>query len=381
MRLICVGYTYPVDIDLKSEERRIAFDFIHPNTFFGRIESRIHDIWADAVIVISDPSLSTPGLYVTDVPNISAADKFDLSAALSVVRSIRGFADDIAMGDGRKWKSIPCIILGSKDDFSKYDLLGSRYQALDFEAIELEQVDKSIDPIVEVVKKYRQKILDDFDNLGFIVSYESGRYRLGPALSSRNNVESAYYHGPADSRGNDRIVTIDRDNLDIQVETEKFEFLINKPDVSEEEIHAFLEEHPHFISRAENLLSKPRFSDSAQKLLIPDFIAKPLVAEQRDDRWKILELKRPQVPILVGKENRRWLSSEVMKAIRQLKDYRDYFLNPQNKSEIKRVLGHELRYPKLGVLIGRLPKGETNDLDREQKDLSGVSRLCLINQT
>ena len=62
-----------------------------------------------------------------------------------------------------------------------------------------------------------------------------------------------------------------------------------------------------------------------------------------------------------------------MAAIRQLRDYGDYFSNPENTNEVARVLGHPLRHPRLGVLIGRLPKGdEIEALELEQARCPGI---------
>lgn len=65
----------------------------------------------------------------------------------------------------------------------------------------------------------------------------------------------------------------------------------------------------------------------------------------------------PQVKLLAGKGNRVQFAHGVTKAITQLKDYADYFRNPSNKEVIKRVLALHLRFPKLAVLIGRMPTG------------------------
>lgn len=85
--------------------------------------------------------------------------------------------------------------------------------------------------------------------------------------------------------------------------------------------------------------------------MIPDFILKPIVAQQRDSRWEVLDLKLPQVKLLAGKGSRAKLSSKVMDAIRQLRDYKEHFEDPAHAREIDSVLGHALKKPKLGVLI------------------------------
>lgn len=55
-----------------------------------------------------------------------------------------------------------------------------------------------------------------------------------------------------------------------------------------------------------------------------------------------------------------------MKAIAQLRDYGNYFADPNRAKDVERVLGRQVRRPQLAVLIGR-DNGEDPDvLDAEQ---------------
>jgi hypothetical protein len=109
----------------------------------------------------------------------------------------------------------------------------------------------------------------------------------------------------------------------------------------------------------------PLQSDSGP-LLVPDFIIKPVVAYQRDSNWEILDLKKPDAKLLAGPRLHTRLSHEVMQAIAQLRDYRDYFRNPEHTERVASALGHHLRYPKLAVLIGRLSGVNVEELEKAQ---------------
>jgi hypothetical protein len=78
---------------------------------------------------------------------------------------------------------------------------------------------------------------------------------------------------------------------------------------------------------------------------------------QRDCNWEVLDLKKPTAKLLAGKGPRTRFSQEVASAIAQLRDYGEYFRDPRNAAAIASLLGHSLRYPRLAVLIGRLPRG------------------------
>src|SRR5262249_8923001 len=132
------------------------------------------------------------------------------------------------------------------------------------------------------------------------------------------------------------------------------------------------EQNPHFLSLIAQPLPQVSFRNSAGRLLVPDFILRPIVAAQRDSRWEVLDLKRPQVPLLVGSGARRRISHEVTIAIRQLRDYGDYFGDPRNTAQVQQKLGHPLRRPKLGVLIGRLRVADIEALESEQARTTDV---------
>ncbi|HEX7767881.1 MAG TPA: Shedu anti-phage system protein SduA domain-containing protein, partial [Nitrospira sp.] len=221
------------------------------------------------------------------------------------------------------------------------------------------------------IRNYRQNVLNELDNLGFIVTYEAGRYRLGPALKPRPDLVGYYYFGPADMRP-DRFVTVDRDLVGVQLEVELLEALLNKKDTSEGDFQKFFAEYPHFLSTLAIPMPHVQLRDETGKLLVPDFILKPIVATQRDSRWEVLDLKKPQASLIVGKGSRRRLSHNVQEAIRQLRDYGDYFADPRNGGTVERALGHRLRRPKLGVLIGRMVASELEALEIEQNRLPDV---------
>jgi hypothetical protein len=214
-------------------------------------------------------------------------------------------------------------------------------------------------------------MLNELDNLGFIVAYDAGRYRVGPALKPRPELVGYYYFGPADER-RDHFVTVDRDLVGAQLEVELLEALLNDPGAVEDDFQIFFEQNPHFLTQIATVLPHVRLIDDSGKLLVPDFILKPIVAAQRDSRWELLDLKMPGVPLLAGKGSRRRLSQEVQKAIRQLRDYGDYFADPRNSHVVERTLGQALRRPRLGVLIGRLPDADVEALEREQSRLPDV---------
>jgi hypothetical protein len=332
-----------------------------------RDSDSLRSLTADAIVIVPDDGVNPHDRQQTD--HFGGANAVLLSVELQRT------PDEIAMPDGRKWKAVPTLVFS----FSP----GAAAEAAGASArVEVEEIgdvpsfdvqhlaDAGAAHLKEAVRNYRRLVLDELDNLGFIVEYQAGRYRVGPALKPRAELSGQYYFGSADRRP-ETFVTVDRDLLGVQTEVELFEALINRPDVSEAELQEFLEQNPHFLSVVAQCLPHVRL-EASSGLLIPDFILRPLVAMQRDSRWEILDLKKPQVLLLVGAGTRRRLSHEVMKSIRQLRDYGDYFADPRNASEVESKLGHRLRRPKLGVLIGRLQNVEFEALETEQNRIPDV---------
>jgi hypothetical protein len=288
-----------------------------------------------------------------------------------LTQEIRRLPDSRAMQDGRKWKAIPIIIVlsGTAAAYFREELkrFAASEGAVFIEALpEFEATFRSID---STVREYRQRILAEFSNLGFLVSYRNGRYRVGPAMKPARELEGFLYYGPGDQRGGrGSYFTVDRDLCGIQYEVELFEALINRSETNEIELQHFFEAHPHFLSDAQTTFPLPhvRLEGHSGTLLIPDFILKLIVAYQRDSNWRVLDLKKPGARLLAGPVRHIRLSQEVTQAITQLKNYGDYFKDSANTDRVAEVLGHRLKYPELAVLIGRLRESEVEMLNLAQ---------------
>jgi hypothetical protein len=291
-----------------------------------------------------------------------------VSSVARLVTELRALEPSVAMMDGRKWAAIPFIILVS----SVFSNDGIR-ESIDATVLTVsEDYVQNVEQIRDVVSQYKRRLLDELDNLGLLVVYQNGRFRVGPALTpNQRKVEGEFYYGPADAREGVRgkYFTVDRDAFGIQYEIEQFEALVNSPNVGELDLQKFFEQNPHFLIAARLMQALPHVPlvDPNGKVLIPDFVLKPIVAFQRDYNWEILDLKLPQAKLLAGPANHKRFSQDVMKAINQVRDYKDHFENPLNASKITNLLGHALRHPRLAVLIGRMPpSGEVEALEHAQ---------------
>lgn len=330
-------------------------------------ESSTNGLVADAIVCIVSDSLGFPGLLDEDLQMGDLLSGEPLESVVRLVRDVRGMPPYCAMNDGRKWSSAPIVLIVPELD--RYAIS----EPLEATVITMHrQPDSGLEQIRAVISKYRSQLFDELDNLGLLVTYRSGRYRVSPALTvSDRAVEGHFYYGPADTRQGARgkYFTVDRDEYGIQYEIEQFEALINDPEVTEYHLQKFFEENPHFLvtTRLMQALPHVRLEAETGKILIPDFVLKPIVAVQRDSNWQVVDLKHPQAKLLAGPSDHRRFSQEVMQAINQVRDYKDHFENPANTSRVASVLGHRLRHPQLGVLIGRMPaSAEVELLEKAQ---------------
>lgn len=345
-------------------------DLVSPGSVVERLRSGVDALAvADAIVL----GLSLIGA--------SEGEGEQVIPPIRLARALRELPASSAMPDGRRWNRVPIVILGwrisSRADLGEdvHVYRGPRRRVLpglgpaEFVADVGELDDDLVLFMDDIVEDYHRRIVDDYRDLGFLITEDHGRLQLSPALKPREPVESELYYGPADRRDRSRYITIHRDFYGISYEAEELEALINRKDVTEPELQKFFERHPHFLTSGiwSRAISHPRLPLDDRKSLVPDFVLEPIIAERRarDLEWQILDLKRPQERLVVGSERRRRLTSEVMKAIAQLRDYGEYFADPQHAKNVERALGHPVRRPQLAVLIGR-DDGEHGDvLDAE----------------
>jgi hypothetical protein len=355
------------DVEERWAALGIGTTHIAPTRLLSALNSPLErqELIADIIVLASERETSS-----TMLTNL-----LDAPFAIDLIDRIRQLSENVAMPDGRRWSAIPIRTMNRVNHPLNAlafvaKLLKVKYS--DVSAYELPRSDDFGAAVLRSdVRHYRQAVLDELDNLGFIVGYEAGRYRIGPALGRRPHLVGRYYYGPGDKRG-EPFVTVDRDLLGIQLEVELLETLLNKEDASEVDFQHFFENHPHFLSSLARPMAHVQLRDATGRLLVPDFVLKPLIAVQRDSRWEVLDLKKPQASLLVGRGSRRRLSHDVQEAVRQLRDYGDYFADVRNSEAVQHALGHRLRRPKLGVLIGRLPVEEVEALELEQSRLPDV---------
>lgn len=190
----------------------------------------------------------------------------------------------------------------------------------------------------------------DIDTQKYTLSEEDGRYSLvsydllvGTKLPKQ--VQWATSGAAA------RVNLASPKKLELGAQIEQFEWLINKPNVSEHDIQKFLESAPNFLLGLEHksLHSQLTMVREDQPSLRPDFFLERIEGDFCD----ILDIKLPTASLVVGTPNRRTFSASVISAMGQLREYRNYFNDPANIRLFQTRYGLTAFRPKIQVVIGR----------------------------
>jgi len=331
-------------------------------------------------IVFLEPSIDvgiaqTPDGRFVPVPEMTPWEGHFHNARIS--EAIRSLPENCAMRDGRKWKTIPQIVLTTH---------GHRHQAYDGLDVEfvIDVTQQMLfegygspvtwNKIEKIVNNYHQNAAQEYERVGFLVINDHGLYRVKRGFHKKNANESEFYYGGKDRRRFQRFVTIGRDSDGVEYEAWLFEQLLNNSQAGERELHNFFEEHPDLLAEimmGVPISHKPYFATNKQT---PDFSVAPILPRDSGEWVKLLELKGPDANVLRNKRHlHRDLAPAVSQALAQVRDYDESIHDPLNLMAVEKALGYIPEFSERAVLIGRNPPSEDDKLwDKRRAEQPGV---------
>lgn len=143
---------------------------------------------------------------------------------------------------------------------------------------------------------------------------------------------------------------------------QELERIINADKIRESAVEQLLRRNPLFL-RGLNYTQaffQVILPQSHESDLRPDIIAKPVGS----DWWDVIDLKLPNAPVLVGRDNRVSLSAALTEAAAQLREYSAFFDQQRIVRYVEEKYGFKCHKPKLVVIIGRDPLRFTEDQKR-----------------
>ena len=98
-----------------------------------------------------------------------------------------------------------------------------------------------------------------------------------------------------------------------------------------------------------DFIPHPVLKDNANKELIPDFMA-----QRPDGLWQIVELKRPDTPILKSPEKHSHFYAHMQEYVSQCREYSEYFDDAANRSSFKQRYEKDIqKHPSSIIVAGR----------------------------
>jgi hypothetical protein len=275
---------------------------------------------------------------------------YTLPRALKVAADFRQLPESCAMRDGRKWKSIPFIVISEQPYYFGYP---DEIRRLNVTLIHPTPYPQQIlSTVKDTVDDYLKRILEDYRQLGIMFTFEKGRARIAPALKKKDpEAESVYYYAPADRRNNRGWVTVMRDNEAIAADVEIFRRLLDMK-ASEREMQRFFEENPFFLSQLRLGIQVPHPSYRTHRWS-PDFAFTSILGASDIRDIDMLELKGPAEELLNYHKNHPGFTALLHKAIDQIRDYGEYVNHPENFRKMMRQFGYIPTSAKLAVVLGR----------------------------
>ena len=152
-----------------------------------------------------------------------------------------------------------------------------------------------------------------------------------------------------------------------------FEELISREDVSEREIQLFLSQNRELLQALGYVDAYPHISlhEEGSPELIPDF----LLEIPGSTRLNILDLKLPSARLTARSPYLR-ASSQLIRALAQLRKYEGFFDKLENRRAFEREFGMSAFKPELIVVMGR--SHEFGSLDERVEIEKQVGRIKVV---
>lgn len=251
--------------------------------------------------------------------------------------------------------------------------------------------ERTMDCLVRVVRSWRLDLMLDLEAGGLIVARgPDGSLRPRVALRRKAIGGEMHLTGFHPLSAYERGLPIFAADLDVDREpfAAFFDLLDGlyrryaRMDRTKTEIalHRFLDEHPQLLrsDTYTEFLTETAFSirNGTRSSIRPDLMLRPV--DCRSTKFRIVELKLPSHSVVVsGKEGERF-SRAVMRAIEQVRVYRDHLTDPAHAAEVLRQAKTVPESYELAVVIGLKRPDERPGLIDDLRAAHGVADVQVI---
>jgi hypothetical protein len=280
-----------------------------------------------------------------------------------LVGEIRSAPADTTVGSARRLRYLPIVAL--TDDQTTHT--ADEVHAIDpaIPVLSRSRVDRLelLSAVQKCLSAYRHQLMESVQRVGLGFVFENGRFTIAaPSIwhgqqhfirtthmvADRKSVSDAYHR---------LLLVTDRWKWS-NIVLNQFEALLNDERAREADYQQFFESNPSFVLRNDfdAYWAEPRLSIAkSTKFYKPDFVLAPRERSALTE-WGLVDLKRPDVPLLDAGAFHRDLSKHVYKVRTQLLDYADdYFAKPAHAEMLRTKFGVVPRPRRLVAIIGRRP--------------------------
>lgn len=296
---------------------------------------------------------------------------------VKLVGEVRAAPEDTTVGSARRLRHLPIVVV--TDDKTSHT--ADEVHAIDSAIPVLSRSTVECIDLLSAVQKrlgaYRHQLMESIQRIGLGFVVENDRFSIAaPSVwhGSHDLVATSHVLASREtaSKAYDRLLLVtDRWKWGDVVLTQ-FEALLNDSRAKEPDYQEFFEANPSFVLRNDfdAYWAEPRLAiGKSRNSYRPDFVVAP------PDRsaltaWGLIDLKRPDVPLLDARAFHRDLSKHVYKVRTQLLDYaQDYFAKPEHADALRAKFGVAPTPRHLVAIIGRRP---TQHMQRYLQLLSRV---------
>ncbi|SHN35195.1 Shedu anti-phage system protein SduA domain-containing protein [Mucilaginibacter sp. OK098] len=290
--------------------------------------------------------------------------------------------------------SIPIILYSTADD--KSDLKNSGFDAI-VKKNEGSEHPYFIRVVEEQIRKWREKLIIDLDNIGLPLSRypyfknkpeEQGYFKFyghnfEKTFTSYTSILSKEFIAQPKYLDYDWL-RMNSEDLESAISGFRKMYLYHiKYDRKNNErtiIHRYIQDNKTILERdvySSHLYEQPLYQIKSSESQICDFILQPNMPNYQDTTF--FEVKKEDVQLMVKKTKKRpQFSSDMHSHLYQISDYQSYSQSPGNLKELSKKLGYKTRHFSYQLLAGRSEeKEEIKDVFSEhlEKHFSGIEVL------
>ena len=246
--------------------------------------------------------------------------------------------------------------------------------------------------IISLVKSWRLKIFDDLEILGIGLDYDFSKIGMGYSVKVKAEKTKILSSSFLLKQRALPYLWLGKDFFEAENSISELENLITMYlDFPREKLQRinwegqlqdFFNRNPKFIfqNNFSAYWSNPKINYNGSKRNIkPDLVAKPLISPELSKNWQVVDLKLPTQEFLQNTDFHKTFTAKFFKCLKQIKDYKRFFMDEKNKRNLLEVFNFQPKNPKLTLVLGRRNQlFEKQDILYENLNDFNVSDVYLL---